>query len=338
MKLDGASALVSGNGAFAGVSGNGASALVSVKGASAGVSGNGASAGVGNGASAGIPVLGAIGDLESLAAQHGVEHVIITFSRASHDELLGVIDRCNEVGLHVALVPRLFERSTRGIAVEHLVGFPLIRLHAVNPKGLYFRLKYAIDVVAAALILFVTLPVLAVSALAVWISMGRPILFRQARVGRDGKLFEMLKFRTMRSPTNGEQEIPILPQGIAPGGVEGQEDRRTRIGRILRDTSLDELPQLINVVRGEMSLIGPRPERPEFVERFETSVRNYHRRHRVKSGITGWAQVHGLRGQTSIADRIEYDNYYIENFSLWLDVKIVILTLTTVLHGLFSRT
>jgi lipopolysaccharide/colanic/teichoic acid biosynthesis glycosyltransferase len=125
----------------------------------------------------------------------------------------------------------------------------------------------------------------------------------------------------------------VLPEGLGPGGVEGV-DRTTRVGRLLRATSIDELPQLINVARGEMSLVGPRPERPEFVGRFERSVYRYGDRHRVKAGITGWAQVHGLRGRTSIADRAEWDNFYIENFSLWLDVKILLLTAAAVVRML----
>jgi lipopolysaccharide/colanic/teichoic acid biosynthesis glycosyltransferase len=121
----------------------------------------------------------------------------------------------------------------------------------------------------------------------------------------------------------------LLPEDTAPGGVEGA-DRRTAIGKLLRRTSIDELPQLFNVIKGEMSIVGPRPERPEFVELFERRVSRYEDRHRVRAGITGWAQVHGLRGKTSLSDRIEWDNYYIENWSLWLDFKILLLTVAAV--------
>jgi lipopolysaccharide/colanic/teichoic acid biosynthesis glycosyltransferase len=143
----------------------------------------------------------------------------------------------------------------------------------------------------------------------------------------------MLKFRTMRNAEweGGETELE-LPPDTAPGGVEG-EDRRTTLGAFLRRTSIDELPQLVNVLRGDMSLIGPRPERPEFVGLFEQSVYRYGERHRVKSGITGWAQVNGLRGKTSLADRVEWDNYYIENWSLWLDLKIALRTVVAVLRS-----
>ena len=176
-------------------------------------------------------------------------------------------------------------------------------------------------------------PILLGAAAAVAISLGRPIFYRQRRVGLDGRPFDILKFRTMR-PAEGQtpgSAYALGEDGIAPGGVEG-EDRRTRAGAFLRRTSLDELPQLLNVVRGEMSLVGPRPERPELVAIFEDSIHRYDERHRVKAGITGWAQVHGLRGNTSLADRVEWDNYYIEHWSLWLDVKIMLMTFTAVLH------
>jgi len=142
----------------------------------------------------------------------------------------------------------------------------------------------------------------------------------------------MLKFRTMRPPeSEGDQALEFAAD-LGPGGVEGV-DRRTGVGSFLRKSSLDELPQLFNVAKGEMSLVGPRPERPEFVEYFGEHVRRYDARHRVKSGITGWAQVHDLRGKTSIADRVEWDNYYIENFSLLFDLKILLLTIPVVLRA-----
>ena len=160
------------------------------------------------------------------------------------------------------------------------------------------------------------------------------MLFRQLRMGRDGRPFEMLKFRSMR-PLDPRAKLPdewIVPGGdLAPGGIEG-DDRRSRVGSFLRATSLDELPQLINVAKGEMSLVGPRPERPEFVELFEEQVHRYGDRVRVKAGMTGWAQVHGLRGKTSLTDRVEWDLYYIENWSFGLDLKILVMTVAALFH------
>ena len=278
-----------------------------------------------------LPVLGASWDLDRVVAQHGVQQVIVTFSRAPHEVLLRLVKRCEELGIHVAFVPRLFERMTNRLTVEHFGGLPLISARSPNPKGLQFAVKYAADRVAALGLLLLALPVMIPAAIAVLLSTGRPLFFRQVRVGRDGRTFAMLKFRTMR-PEAVQAAQPIdLPPDTAPGGVEGG-DRRTKVGSFLRKTSIDELPQLINVLRGEMSLIGPRPERPEFVGRFEESIYRYGDRQRVKAGITGWAQVHGLRGKTSLTDRVEWDNYYIENWSLWLDLKVLMLTVLAVVR------
>jgi exopolysaccharide biosynthesis polyprenyl glycosylphosphotransferase len=278
-----------------------------------------------------VPVLGASWDLDEVVARHRVEHVIVTFSTAPNDVLLRLVRRCEELGVSVSFVPRLFEKVNGRVSVEHIGGLPLVSAYPANPRGWQFAVKYAFDRVAAAFVLLLVLPIMAASAFAVWTSLGRPIFFRQVRVGRDGRAFAMLKFRSMRAAVDAAAELD-LPPDTAPGGVEG-EDRRTRIGAFLRRTSIDELPQLVNVLKGEMSLVGPRPERPEFVGLFQGSVYRYSDRHRVKAGITGWAQVNGLRGKTSLADRVEWDNYYIENWSLWLDVKIALLTALAVIKS-----
>jgi exopolysaccharide biosynthesis polyprenyl glycosylphosphotransferase len=284
----------------------------------------------------GLPVAGASWDLDAVVKQYGIDQVIVTFSTAPDEVLLRLVRRCEELGIAVSVVPRLFERVPERHSVEHVGGIPLLTAHPANPKSLQFAVKYALDRVLAAVGLVLLSPLAAAAALAVWISVGRPIFFRQTRVGRDGRTFEILKFRTMRQSSDSPEPADFeLPDGVGPGGVEG-DDRRTRVGAFLRASSIDELPQLINVVRGEMSLVGPRPERPEYVSQFERKVYRYGERHRVKSGISGWAQVHGLRGKTSIADRAEWDNFYIENFSLWLDLKILLLTVGAV-FGYFAR-
>jgi exopolysaccharide biosynthesis polyprenyl glycosylphosphotransferase len=277
----------------------------------------------------GLPVLGSSWDLDRVVKEYGVQQVIMTFSTAPHGVQLRVVERCEAMGVEVALVPRLFEKMTERVHVDHLGGLPLLSARRANPKGWQFAVKYAADRLIAALLVAILLPVLALAALVVYLSLGRPILFRQERVGRDGRPFAMLKFRSMRRAGETDANDFDLPPGLAPGGVEGP-DRRTGLGTFLRRTCLDELPQLINVVRGEMSLVGPRPERPEYVSRFQHDVHRYADRHRVKAGITGWAQVNGLRGKTSLADRVEWDNYYIENWSLWLDVKILLFTALSV--------
>ena len=281
-----------------------------------------------DGSGAPLPVLGASWDLGRIVREHGVEQVIITFSTAPDDVLLRLVRGCEELGVAVAVVPRLYEQTTTRLSVDHIGGLPLVSAHPSDPRGVHYAIKYMLDRVASAALVLVLAPLLLAIAAATYVSLGGPILFRQRRVGRDGLEFDMLKFRTMRTAA-ADVESFELPEGMAPGGVEGA-DRRSRVGRFLRKTSLDELPQLFNVLVGHMSLVGPRPERPEFVERFDRSVYRYGDRHRVKSGITGWAQANGLRGNTSLADRVEWDNYYIENFSLWLDLKIMVLTVAAV--------
>ena len=275
-----------------------------------------------------VPVLGGTDDLTATIESTGARHVILAFTAEPDHVLVNKVRECEALGVTVSLVPRLYESINERTTLDHVGGLPLLTLHTVDPRGWQFAIKHALDRTVALAGLIVASPLLLAIAAAVRISSPGPIWFRQRRVGRDGHEFDVLKFRTMRVLSENDPDF-ALPEGVAPGGVEGI-DRRTRVGRILRDLSLDELPQLINVLRGDMSLVGPRPERPEYVSRFARDVTRYEDRHRVKSGITGWAQVNGLRGQTSIADRVEWDNYYILNWSLRLDLRIMALTLAEV--------
>ncbi len=282
-----------------------------------------------------IPLLGRTDDLESVTSAHDVAHVVICFSSVTHEVLLDVVRRARRAHLDVSLVPRLYEEVTCRVAVGHVGGIPLLQVDQANPRGLAFAVKYALDRVIAAVALVFLSPLMVVVALAVKLSSRGPIFYRQRRVGLDGQEFDILKFRTMLDLPEAAEE----PNERVADAMLRQEsplvsgDRRTPIGRWLRRLSLDELPQIINVVRGEMSLVGPRPERPSLAENFERQVYRYGERHRVKSGMTGWAQVHGLRGQSSLADRAEWDNYYIENWSFWLDLKILLLTIPALLRG-----
>uniref|UniRef100_A0A5Q5CIU6 Undecaprenyl-phosphate galactose phosphotransferase n=1 Tax=Mycobacterium sp. (strain JLS) TaxID=164757 RepID=A0A5Q5CIU6_MYCSJ len=276
-----------------------------------------------------VPYLGTVDNFENAVRATGAEDLIIAPSPVSGEQLARCAQLAQRLGVRVRVVPRLMDVVNGNTRIEHLGGVPLMVLSPVDPKGWQFAFKYALGRTIAALGVLLISPLFIGLALAVKLSSPGPIFFRQPRVGRDGVVFDCLKFRSMRpAPAGATFE---LKAGAAPGGVEG-EDRRTRIGKFMRKTSLDELPQLLNVVKGDMTLVGPRPERPEFVELFEMHVRRYGERHRVKAGITGWSQVHGLRGQTSIADRAEFDNYYIENWSLLLDFKILILTVLAVLR------
>jgi exopolysaccharide biosynthesis polyprenyl glycosylphosphotransferase len=277
-----------------------------------------------------LPVLGSPDDLADAIARTGARHVILAFSAEPDHVLVARVRECEALGIGVSLVPRLYESINERTTLDHVGGLPLLTLHPVDPRGWQFAIKHGLDRGIALLALLFASPVMLAIAAAVKLSSPGPVLFRQRRVGRDGRAFDVLKFRTMREPADRIQAF-VLRQGLAPGGVEG-DDRRTPIGRFLRELSLDELPQLFNVLRGDMSLVGPRPERPEFAQQFALDVARYEDRHRVKSGITGWAQVHGLRGQTSIADRVEWDNYYILNWSLRLDFRILAMTVAEVLR------
>jgi exopolysaccharide biosynthesis polyprenyl glycosylphosphotransferase len=276
-----------------------------------------------------VPVLGGPGHLAEAVQRTGARQVILAFSSEPDHVLVNKVEECQRLGVDVALVPRLYESINERATLDHVGGLPVVSLRPTDPRGWQFGVKHAFDRLFALIALLALGPLMIVIAAGVRLTSPGPALFRQRRVGRDGRAFDVLKFRTMHESTSPHRFR--LPDGSAPGGVEG-EDRRTPFGRCLRSASLDELPQLINVLRGDMSLVGPRPERPEFVERFSAEVDRYRDRHKVKSGITGWAQVNGLRGQTSIADRVEWDNYYIRNWSLLLDARIIALTIAEILR------
>jgi exopolysaccharide biosynthesis polyprenyl glycosylphosphotransferase len=261
------------------------------------------------------PVLGSSYDLGRVIREHGIDRVVVAFSTAPHRRVLEIIWECDRHGVEVSVVPRLFEAITVQSRVENVFGTPLMHLDRIRLAGRRTLLKRAFDLVAASVGLIAISPVLLVVAAMVKLDSPGPILFAQQRVGCDGKRFTLYKFRSMRADA---ERI----------GTWTREDdpRQTRVGRFIRAWNLDELPQLVNVLKGDMSLVGPRPEQPSYVELFEQSVYRYTHRHRVKSGITGWAQVNGLRGDTSIEDRVLYDNFYIENWSFWLDLKILFLT------------
>jgi exopolysaccharide biosynthesis polyprenyl glycosylphosphotransferase len=229
----------------------------------------------------------------------------------------------NRLGCSVLILPRMHELYRDAPDVERLRGYPLVRLVPDPTRRVSWLVKRTLDVVGAAAAMLVLAPVIAGCALAVILESGRPLLFAQVRVGLDGRRFRIYKLRTMKPADDREAQARWTIAG---------DPRVGTVGRFLRRTSLDELPQLWNIMRGDMSFVGPRPERPGFVEEFTAAHEGYWARHRVPVGLTGLAQVSGLRGNTSIADRARYDNYYIANWSLWLDLKIVLLTLRELLR------
>lgn len=271
-----------------------------------------------------MPILGDAHALVPVVEGHQVTTVIIAFGAIGEGQLVGVLRACDALPVEVYVVPRFFELgiAQTGVTTEDVWGIPLIHLRrsALRPGARIT--KRAFDLVLATVGLLVLAPLFLAIALAVRRSSPGPVFFRQSRIGKDERPFELLKFRTMRVNDDSDTTWSVA-----------DDARVTQIGRFLRRTYLDELPQLLNVLRGEMSLVGPRPERPHFAQRFAQEVPRYDDRHRVAGGITGWAQVHGLRGDTPIPDRARFDNHYIENWSLWRDVVILARTIASVLLG-----
>ncbi len=274
----------------------------------------------------GAPVLGTIQDADRLLEEQRIDQVYIALPLEAHKKMLRALERVRSECVEVKLVPDILQYATLKATLEDLDGTPVINLSQVPLQGWSSLVKRGMDVLVSAaglVALTFVVPVLPLIALAVWLEDRGPVLYRQERMGLDGKPFMIWKFRSMRADAEGS---------TGPVWAIKNDGRRTRLGSFLRRWSIDELPQLWNVLRGDMSLVGPRPERPTFVREFKHKVPQYMLRHRVKAGITGWAQVHGWRGNTSIRKRIQYDLYYIENWSLKLDLKILWMTLRQGLH------
>ncbi len=269
-----------------------------------------------------VPVLGTTGDVARLVEVHRVDSVFLALPLEAHRTMLEVLQEVGRTVADVHVVPDLLQYITFRAGVEDLDGLPVVHLTQVPLSGWMSLVKRALDVGISAAALGALSPLFAGIAAAVRLADGGPVFYRQRRMGLDGRPFDILKFRSM---------VVGAEEGTGPTWASPSDPRRTRMGAFLRRWSIDELPQLVNVFKGEMSLVGPRPERPEFVREFKEKFPQYMLRHRVRAGITGWAQVHGWRGNTSLSKRIEYDLYYIDNWSLALDIKILWMTLR---HGL----
>jgi Undecaprenyl-phosphate glucose phosphotransferase len=264
-----------------------------------------------------IPVLGVWDDVSEIASAGGIDQVVMALPFERLPSLGGLVARLDSAVVDIKVVPDIERFVSLKSGIEEFDGLPVIGLRATPLAGWGRVAKRAMDVAVGSLALVVSAPLLLVIAALVKISSPGPVLFAQERMGLDGRVFRVWKFRTMRSDAEAE---------TGPVWAVRDDPRRTRIGAWLRRLSLDELPQLVNVLRGEMSLVGPRPERPVFIEEFRRRIPRYMLRHMVQAGMTGWAQVHGWRGDTPIEKRIQYDLYYIENWSLRLDLKILFLT------------
>ena len=277
----------------------------------------------GEGESLPLPVLGGAGDLRQVLDDHDVRRVIVAFGPTPEPELVAALRACDKASVDIHVLPRFFELAAAPPCLERddVWGLPLLRLRRSLLRRSARAAKRLLDVSVAGVLLLLTAPVCAVIHALVRLSSPGPVLFRQRRVGQHGQEIEVLKFRSLR--LNDDSDT----------AWSASDDRKTPVGAVLRKTSLDELPQLLNVLRGEMSLVGPRPERPVFVERFSAEVPRYPDRHRAPAGMTGWAQVHGLRGDTSIEERARFDNQYIESWSLWSDIVILARTAREMVTG-----
>lgn len=267
----------------------------------------------------GVEVLGKTEDLPRLIDAHDIGEVIIAMPEASHHEILSIIARCEGHKITIKVFPDVFQIIASEISIGDLNGLPLLTVRDIALRGYRVTLKRAMDLIGSALALVLLSPLMMLVAILIKLDSRGPVFYAQERMGLDAKPFPMLKFRSM---------VADAEAASGPVWTKENDPRRTRFGAIIRRLSIDELPQLINVLVGDMSLVGPRPERPFFVEQFKKSIPRYMDRHKEKAGLTGWAQINGLRGDTSIVERTKYDLWYIENWSLLLDLKILLRTVT----------
>lgn len=270
------------------------------------------------------PIVGTLAELEQVIGNHRIDEVVFALPASRHEQMQTAILKIQEMGIALKIISDLFGIITNPLSVDEINGIPIFALKEAPLTKVSARFKKrCFDLLVTIPALIILSPLLLIIAIAVkWSSPG-PVLFKQERIGRDNLPFKIMKFRSMRQDAEARS---------GPVWATKRDDRSTKVGSFLRKTSLDELPQFFNILKGEMSLVGPRPERPFFVDQFKQEIPNYLERHKVKAGLTGWAQVHGLRGNTPIEERTKYDLWYVENWSLILDVKIILKTGLEFLH------
>ena len=266
-----------------------------------------------------IKVLGGIGNLQYILQENKMDEIGITLSLADYDKLEELVNLCEKYGVHTKFIPDYNSVIPSNPYTEDLQGLPVINIRRVPLTNTFnLMVKRIVDIFGSLVAIVIFSPIMLVSAIAIKAGDGGEVIFKQTRVGLHNKEFEMYKFRTMRKQTEEDE---------AKGWTKKDDERVTKFGKFLRRTSLDEVPQFFNILKGDMSLVGPRPERPQWVEKFKEEIPRYMIKHQVRPGLTGWAQVNGYRGDTSIYKRIEYDIYYIENWSFTFDIKIMFLTI-----------
>ena len=265
-----------------------------------------------------MPVLGGTDDLEKILSGNDLDEIAITLSLAEYYKLKKIVAACEKSGVHTQFVPDYTDIIPSSPYTEDLLGLPVVNIRYVPLSDTFNAMvKRAFDIVVSIIAIIIFSPVMLGTAIAVKASSPGPVIFRQERVGLHNRPFQMYKFRSMEVQS---------PEQERKGWTVRDDPRVTKVGRFIRKTSLDEFPQLFNVLKGDMSLVGPRPERPQYVEKFREEIPRYMVKHQVRPGMTGWAQVNGYRGNTSIRRRIDFDIYYIEHWTFGLDIKILFLT------------
>lgn len=274
----------------------------------------------------GVKVLGTIGNLEYILPENKLDEIAITLALDDYGKLEKIVGMCEKSGIHTQFIPDYNRVIPSRPYMEDIDGLPVINIrHVPLTNTLNMLAKRVVDIIGSIFLIIFFSPVMLISTIAIKLTSPGPVIFTQERVGLRNRTFKMYKFRSMEMQK---------PSAEAKGWTKPNDPRVTGIGKILRHTSMDELPQLFNILKGDMSIVGPRPERPQFVEKFKEEIPRYMIKHQVRPGLTGWAQVNGLRGDTSITKRVEYDLFYIENWSMSFDIKIMLLT---VFKGLINK-
>ena len=269
----------------------------------------------------GLKIIGEIGDLESIIKSRQVDEVILTDMSIPESQINALVLVCADNNVDFKFIPNTFFMITSHVDIKELVGLPMMEIRSTPLDGWGRIAKRVFDIVISVMGLVVSLPFSIIAIIGTKLTSEGPIFYTHDRVGRDGKTFRLIKFRSMYKDAEKNGRF----------WTEKNDNRITPFGRFLRKTNIDEIPQFANVLKGDMSFVGPRPEQPAFVEKFQKEIPEYFRRHRVKSGLTGWAQANGLKGDTSIQERVRYDIFYIENWSLWFDMKIILKTVVLII-------
>jgi len=272
-------------------------------------------------------ILGRVSELQAIIKKYHPDEVILTDMSLPEVQINDIILACSDNNVTFKFIPNILFLMTSHVNTRHFAGLPMMEVRGTPLDGWGRIAKRIIDILFASVALIISSPFSILAMLAVKFSSPGPVIYAHDRIGRDGKKFRLYKFRSMYDKAE-EKEKRYW--------TEAKDSRITPVGHFIRKTNIDELPQLINVLKGDMSMVGPRPEQPAFVDKFQKEIPEYFKRHRVKSGLTGWAQVNGLKGDTSIRERVRYDIFYIENWNIWFDVKILILTIILIIKEFFG--